>query len=120
MTRHWSWRDGVTRHGLEEANQVLAEKKDKLQKLAQQLQAGPKPDEVMKISKEMGDLAWEVKKDEETSWWGMSEEEAAQEGQAWSFFFFFFFFFIVTSPRIRHPAWRGPPYRAASMYNEVT
>ena len=32
----------------------------------------------------------------------------------------FFFFFIVTSPRIRHPAWRGPPYRAASMYNEVT
>ena len=35
-------------------------------------------------------------------------------------FFFFFFFFKVTSPRIRHPAWRGPPYRAASMYNEVT
>ena len=32
----------------------------------------------------MGDLAREVKKDEETSWWGMSEEEAAQEGQAWS------------------------------------
>ena len=35
-------------------------------------------------------------------------------------FFFFFFFFIVTSPRIRHPAWWGPPYGAASMYNEVT
>ena len=48
------------------------------------MQGGPKPDEVMKISKEMGDLAREVKKDEETSWWGMSEEEAAQEGQAWS------------------------------------
>ena len=36
------------------------------------------------------------------------------------FFFFFFFFFIVISPRIRHLAWRGPPYGAASMYNEVT
>ena len=69
---------------VEEANQGLAEKKDKLQKPAQQLQAGPKPDEVMKISKEMSDLAREVKKDEETSRWGMSEEEAAQEDQAWS------------------------------------
>ena len=39
---------------------------------------------MVKISKEIGDLAREVKKDEETSWWGMSEEEAAQEGQAWS------------------------------------
>ena len=65
---------------VEEANQGLAEKKDKLQKLAQVLQAGPKPDEGVKISKEMGDLAREVKKDEETSWWGMSAEEAAQEG----------------------------------------
>ena len=36
---------------------------------------------MVKISKEMGDLASEVKKDEETSWWGMSEQEAAQEGQ---------------------------------------
>ena len=36
----------------------------------------------MKISKGIGDLAREVKNDEETSWWGMSEEEAAQEGQA--------------------------------------
>ena len=67
---------------MEEANQGLAKKKEKLQQLAQQLQAGPKPDEVVKISKEMGDLAREVKKDEETSWWGMREEEAAQEGQA--------------------------------------
>ena len=67
---------------VEEANQGLAEKKEKLRKLAQQLQAGPDPDQVVKISKKMGDLAREVKKDEETSWWGMSEEEAAQEGQA--------------------------------------
>ena len=49
---------------MEEANQGLAEKKDKLQKLAQHLQAGPKLDEVVKISKEMGDLAREVRKDE--------------------------------------------------------
>ena len=68
------------------------------------MQVGPKPDKVMKISKEMGDLAREVKKDEETSCWGMSEEEAAQQGRTWSkvgtkgryvdiataFFFFFF------------------------------
>ena len=45
--------------------------------------------------------------------------ESAFKGWA-SPLIFFFFFFIVTSPRIRHPAWRGPPYRAASMYNEVT
>ena len=69
---------------IEEANQGLAEKKDKLQKLVQQLQTGPKLDKVMKISKQMSDLAREVKKDEETSWWGMSAEEAAQEGQVWS------------------------------------
>ena len=62
---------------VEEANQGLAEKKAKLRKLAQQLQAGPDPDQVVKISKEMGDLARDVKKDEETSWWGMSKEEAA-------------------------------------------
>ena len=42
---------------VEEANQGLAENKDKLQKLAQQLQAGPKPDEVVKISKEIRVLA---------------------------------------------------------------
>ena len=69
---------------VEEADQGLAERKDKLQKLAQQLKAGPNPDEVVKISKELVDLAREVKKDEDTSWWGMSEEEAAQEGLAWS------------------------------------
>ena len=39
---------------------------------------------MVKISKEVGDPAREMKKDEETSWWGKSEEEAAQEGQAWS------------------------------------
>ena len=69
---------------MEEANQGLAEKKDKLQKLAQQLQAGLKPDEVVKVSKQMGDLAREVKKDQGRSWWGMSEEEVAHQGQAWS------------------------------------
>ena len=69
---------------VEEADQGLAEKTEKLRKLAQQLQAGPNPYQLVRISKEMGDLAKEVKKDEETSWWSMSEEEAAQEGQAWS------------------------------------
>ena len=67
---------------VEEANQGLAEKKEKGRKLVQQLQAGPDPDQVVQISKEMGDLAREVKKDEETSFWGISEEDAAQEGQA--------------------------------------
>ena len=58
---------------------------------------------------EEGDMEYaEDKEDKE-------EVEVKDEGD-----FFFFFFFIVTSPRIRHPAWRGPPYRAASMYNEVT
>ena len=69
---------------VEEANPGLAEMNDTLQKLAQRLLACPKPDEVVQISKRMGDLAKEVKKDEETSWWGMSEEEATQEGQDWS------------------------------------
>ena len=48
---------------LEATRKATAENKDKLQKLAQQLQAGLDPDQVVKILKEMGELAREVKRE---------------------------------------------------------
>lgn len=47
---------------VEEAIQGLAEKKNKLQNHAQQLQAGTNPDEMVNISKKMRNLVREVKK----------------------------------------------------------